>query len=180
MKKRKFNPFPVLKTNRLILRRLSINDEKEIFLLRSDENINKFLNRKPCTELSEARQFIEKINEGINKDENIYWAVEPKDKPGLIGTICLWNFSEDEKKAEIGFELLPAYQRKGIMLEAAAAVIDYGFTKLNLDLIEGEVEPANIRSLNLMKKLNFILREETNSPGAETVMYELKKEIFWK
>ena len=35
----------------------------------------------------------------------------------MIGSICLWNFTDNQKSAEIGYDLSPKYQRKGIMNE---------------------------------------------------------------
>jgi len=43
MLNRTFTPFPILRTERLTLRQLEINDEQEIFTLRSDSEINKYL-----------------------------------------------------------------------------------------------------------------------------------------
>ena len=56
MKSISFNPFPVLKTERLTLRQLSIDDDKEIFLLRSDMEANKYIDRDPCGTIEEAAE----------------------------------------------------------------------------------------------------------------------------
>ena len=53
-----FTPFPILTTERLTLRQLVINDEQQIFTLRSDTEINKFLDRQISNTLDDARQFI--------------------------------------------------------------------------------------------------------------------------
>src|SRR3982751_1592761 len=113
-----FTPFPVLTTTRLLLRRLSIDDAPEIFALRSDPIVNKYLERIKARSIEDAVDFIKKINFGIDADQSIYWAISFKGELGLIGTICLWNFSDEENKAEIGYELLPSYHGKGIMHEA--------------------------------------------------------------
>ena len=64
---RTFTPFPILKTERLTLRQLIGNDEQEIFTLRSDSEINKYLDRKIASTIDEARSFIKEVNENINK-----------------------------------------------------------------------------------------------------------------
>jgi ribosomal-protein-alanine N-acetyltransferase len=174
MDKINFTPFPALTTERLILRRLSVEDENEIYAIRSDERVNKYLDRQSCTSLDEALKFINKINAGILNNECIYWAVSFKDNQKLIGTICLWNISDDSSKADIGFELLPEYQGKGIMQEAAKAVIEYGFNIMGLKRIEGEVAPGNTKSINLMRKFNFKLKDNNMNEGVpKVVIYEL-------
>jgi ribosomal-protein-alanine N-acetyltransferase len=149
-------PFPLLTTDRLILRQLILEDDNEIFLLRSDSEVNKYLDRPIAKTIDEARQFISKINNSIGKNELIFWAVCFKENPKLIATICLWNISEDTTTAEIGFELLPDYQGKGTMQEVLPIVIKYGFETMKLNSIEGEVDPNNSKSIKLMERNGFI------------------------
>ena len=88
-----FTPFPVLTTERLTLRQLLINDEHEIFTLRSDSEINKYLDRQLSNTIDDARNFIIKVNENINKNVALYWAITFSDRNILVGTICLYGFS---------------------------------------------------------------------------------------
>lgn len=139
-----------------------------------------FLGRPLCKSVEEAAQFINKINNGIANNENIYWAVSLKENPKLIGTICLWQFSIEESKAEIGFELLPEYQGKGVIQEAVNSVLDYSFKIMNLYAIEGEVAPGNIKSIKVMerfgfKKVNEIIENDSDEvKDGITVMYRLQ------
>ena len=57
--------FSILTTRRLTLKRLSIDDHQDIFDLRSDQEINKFLDRQPCKTIEDAKKFINKVNENI-------------------------------------------------------------------------------------------------------------------
>jgi ribosomal-protein-alanine N-acetyltransferase len=70
-----FSPFPSLSTERLILRRLSEEDDKEIFFLRSDKEMLQFLDRDPAKSIDEARQWITMINQGIDNNQYIAWAL---------------------------------------------------------------------------------------------------------
>src|SRR6187401_700714 len=101
-----FTPFPILTTERLTLRQLVINDEHDIFTLRSDSEINKYLDRQIANTIDDARSFINKVNENINKNDSLYWAITFRDKNILIGTICLFSFSDENDNCEIGYELL--------------------------------------------------------------------------
>ena len=88
-----------------------------------------------------------------------------KGNEDLIGTICLWNFSKDNTIAEIGYELLPKYFKKGIMSEAIASIIDFGFATLNLKAIEAFTQKKNLSSINLLKRYNFTLESNRKDQG---------------
>lgn len=155
MKSKNFTPFPVLKTVRLTLRQLTTNDAKEIFALRSCDSVNKYLGRKPSQSIEDAKNFIQTINENIQRNDSLYWVITWNETHNLIGTICLFDFSEDSSKAEIGYELLPEFQGKGIMQEAISKVIHFGFEQLGLSSIEANTHPENQSSTRLLEKLNF-------------------------
>lgn len=148
-------PFPVLETERLTLRRLVSSDDNEIFALRSDDSVNKYLDRKPSKSIDDVRTFIQIINKNIEKNESIYWAITLSGVGKLIGVICLFDFSDDNLKAEIGYELLPGFQEKGIMQEAISKVIDFGIQYVGLKLIEAYTHSENQSSTKLLEKFDF-------------------------
>ena len=155
MGERIFKPFPVLKTERLTLRQLESSDANEILVLRSDSNVNKYLDRKPSKSIDDAKNFIQTINENIQRNNSIYWAITLNGTNQLIGTICLFGFSDDNLKAEIGYELLPAFQGKGIMHEATSIVIAFGIQHIGLNSIEAYTHFENQSSTRLLEKFNF-------------------------
>ncbi len=152
-----FTPFPALTTDRLVLRRLNIRDANEIMMLRSDKRVNEFIDRPASIKIDESKAFIEKIEKGVVNNEWVYWAITLKGNDNLIGTICLWNISIENATAEIGFELYPGFQGKGIMQDAIAKVINLGFDKMNLDSITAFPKPGNNRSIQVLIKNNFQL-----------------------
>ena len=105
-------PFPTLATERLILRQLVSNDDQLIFTLRSDKQINKYLDRQIAKTIDDARKFIANVNENISQNKALYWAVTLSDTNTLVGTICLFSFSDDDNRCEIGYELLPDFHVK--------------------------------------------------------------------
>jgi [ribosomal protein S5]-alanine N-acetyltransferase len=166
-----FIPFPGLTTERLTLRQLQLTDENEIFALRSDKRVNEFLDRPKAESIEDARQFINKINKGIISNEVFYWGIILKNDLKLIGTICYWNISKEHFTAEMGFELQPGFQGKGIMQEAMVKIIDYGFAVMKLNSIDAETDPNNSRSIKLLERNGFVCtRKSTN-----TVIYSLVK-----
>jgi ribosomal-protein-alanine N-acetyltransferase len=151
-----FTPFPELVSARLRFRQLRLTDAPEIYKLRSDEKVNRFLIRKRCESLDEAVSFINKINRSISNNESMYWAITFNDSDKLIGTICLWNLQPENYRAELGYELNPEYWGSGIMREALPEVIKYGFETLKLHSIQADTDPANAQSVMLLEKNGFI------------------------
>jgi ribosomal-protein-alanine N-acetyltransferase len=158
-----FTPFPVLKTERLTLRQLSVNDDKEIFALRSDKQVNRYIDRHPSNTIEDARKFIDKIAEVVKQNEGIYWAITLTNNDKLVGTICLFNFSNQNDQAEIGYELLPAFQGQGIMQEAISKVIAFGLNVIGLKTIEAYTHLENKNSSKLLEKYNFKKQENIDS-----------------
>lgn len=159
--------FPVLTTSRLILRQLEETDDRSIFSLRSDDNVNRFLDRKKPTDIHEASAFIQMINGAIAENKSLYWAIALKEDPALIGTFCLWNYSPDRKTAELGYELSPEHQGKGLMNEALQAVIRYAFDKAGFTTLEAYTHKDNHASTKLLLKQGFILQADKKDPESE-------------
>lgn len=152
-----FLPFPQLTTNRLVLRQLIAADATAISALRSNATVNQYLNRPKTTTLAEAIVFIDKITTAINNNQSLYWVIASKESNQLMGTICLWNIVAEEDTAEIGYELHPDFQGKGIMLEALKAVIDFAFNTIQLKVITAFAVAENIASLKSLERSGFEL-----------------------
>ncbi len=155
MLKLNLTPFPELITPRLFLRELRMEDAGEIFLLRSDERVNEFVDRATAISIDDGRQFISKIITAQHNSEGIMWAITLKNEPKLIGTIVYWNIIKEKDEAEVGYELLPQWHGKGIMQEALSKVIEFGFTTLGIKTIVAGPKAGNQRSVKLLEKCGF-------------------------
>ena len=173
MLNRTFKSFPILTTERLTLRTLVVADEQEIFTLRSDCEINKYLDRQISNTIDDARNFINIVTENIKNNSSLYWAITLTEKKSLVGTICLFGFSDEYSTCEIGYELLTNFQGQGIMKEATEKVIDYAFNTIQVQKIEAVLHKDNQRSIQLLHKLSFIKSEEREMTNAELVTYYL-------
>ncbi len=174
-----FTPFPELTTERLNLRRITEEDLDEFFILKSDERLLVHYGAKART-YEGARQKLRELNDDIGKSESITWGIALKKDNKLIGSICFWNISVEQSKAEIGYELMYEWQGRGIMQEAVEAVIDYGFNGMKLQLIEALPDPDNLKSVKLLERNNFIRGTdfiETDSCGnrIQRAFYLLKR-----
>jgi len=163
------SPFPTLTTKRLILRKLDIRDSDEIFYLRSNDQVNAYIDREPATTIRDAKDFIKKIENVLQNKEGVYWAITLNTNDRLIGTICYYNFDLENDIAEIGYELNPSYHSHGIMQEAIKKVIDYGFDVMQLNAITALPRIDNESSVKLLKRNSF----ELDNDGAAEDNYAM-------
>lgn len=167
-----------LETERLVLKSINENHAEDILKIRSNAEINKFLKRIPPQTNHEALSFILTIKQRVENKETIFWGISLKNQSELIGTICLWNFSDDRKTAEVGYELLPNYHRKGIMSEALKTVLNFGFNELYLNEILAFTNKFNENSKSLLLKHQFTLEEERVDKGfPDNLVFSLRKNI---
>lgn len=176
-----FSSFPQLNTERLVLRKLAMTDADEIFLLRTDPIVNKHLGRQKAGSIDDAKAFIEKINTAIQNNQSLFWGICFGEENQLRGTICLWNFSEEENKAEVGYELLPSFHGKGIMQEAISKIIEFGFQTLQLNSIQAWTVSQNRNSIRVLERNHFKrdFNQESKIDRAmespDTIIYSLLK-----
>lgn len=148
---------PLLTTERLCLRGLHESDAPQILALRSNTEVNKYLDRAADSTIDEALSFIKKIEAIVSNSEGFYWAITLKGKDEPIGTICYWNLDAANKSAEIGYELNPDYQGQGFMREAISAVLTFGFNDQHFEMITACPKEGNESSVKLLKKTGFSL-----------------------
>lgn len=167
--------FPEIETERLSLKRLEKTDWEQVSFLRSDENVNEFVDRPSAATKEKALAFIERINGRVDGQSSYYWKITESSEDKMIGSICLWNFSEDAAKAEIGYDLHPDYQGKGIMNEALVRITEFGFQTLKLNLIEAYTHSQNERSRRLLERNGFkLVAGKKDADNQNNVIYELK------
>ena len=176
-----FLPFQNLASDRLLLRQISPEDVKEVFALRSNAETMKYIPRPLVTNNEEALEHIKMIQDKIEKNEGINWAITLKGNQKLIGIIGHYRMRWEHFRSEIGYMLLPEYHGKGIITEAIKLIIDYGFNQMNMHSLEGISDPANTASARVLEKngfvkeAHFIENEFFDGKFLDSVVYSLVK-----
>ena len=148
--------FETLKTDRLILRKLSPNDFRYIFENYSEEDIKSFLGHNSDEDYKKEKNRYQNGYTTYNRSFE-YFQIIDKTSMNIIGGCGFHNWYFEHRRAELGYALTNEnFRGQGIMSEALKVVIDYGFNKMNLHRIEALIGSENIPSLKLMKKFNFI------------------------
>jgi ribosomal-protein-alanine N-acetyltransferase len=171
------SPFPKLTTERLVLRKLSDKDSDEIFFLRSNDQVNTYIDRDKAEIIQDAKDFIKKIENTLQNKTGVYWAITLNTNDRLIGSICYYNFDLENNIAEIGYELNPSYHGRGIMLETIKKVIDYGFDVMQLNAITALPRIDNESSIKLLKRTGFGMDADylNGDEGDDYAVYVLKR-----
>ncbi|WP_452225162.1 GNAT family N-acetyltransferase [Lacinutrix chionoecetis] len=155
---------PDLETQRLQLNIANLSDVDVVFALRSNAIVRKYIDKPLCKSKAEALAHINKVLKLTEADEGILWILTHKETNTKIGSICFWNFSEDKKTAEVGYDLLPEYFKKGLMTEALKAVTNFGFKELKLETIEAFTHNENESSKKLLTSNGFVLQPHRKDP----------------
>jgi len=179
-----FSPFPNLETERLYLRRVDANDAPEIFAMRSDAETMKYIPRPLVANLEEARAHAAMIDDKINNNEGINWAICLKSDPKMIGVIGHYRIKPEHYRSEIGYMLLPDFHGKGYVSEAVASMLEYGFNDMKLHSIEAIIDPGNEASAKVLEKNGFVreahLKENEyfNGKFLDTVIYSILESTY--
>jgi [ribosomal protein S5]-alanine N-acetyltransferase len=147
--------FPSLATDRLRLRSLTLADTDFVFRHFSDPAVAEhLLDEPPLTDVAQAEAIIRFYLEPEGNTCN-RWGIALKDGGQLIGTCGFHKWDKAHRRAEVGYDLSPAYWRQGYMAEALRAVLQHGFDRLGLHRIDALVYVDNARSVGLLQKLGF-------------------------
>ncbi|WP_312076834.1 GNAT family N-acetyltransferase [Chryseobacterium sp.] len=165
-----------LETERLSLKPLNETHVEDILKIRSNEITNKYVVRNIPKDNFDALQFILMITERTMNGESFYFGISLKNQQNLIGTICLYNFTEDRKTAEVGYELLPDFHHRGLMSEALKTVVDFGFNQLHLHEIVAMTNKFNENSKGLLVKHDFVLEKGREDEGfPDNLVFSIKQ-----
>jgi len=147
------NEFPKIETEKIILRKLKMEDAPELVKYYSNIKVYRYLDWNGPETLEKGYEVIKIWNKGYCDGWIIRFAIADKITDKIIGTIFLSEF--EGKRAEIGYELSESYWRQGIMSEAIHEVLSLGFKQLGLIRIQAFVCKENMASKEILKKFNF-------------------------
>lgn len=147
--------FPNIETKNLILRKMNYNDINDLFIMRNDSRMNKYIDARLDGNTEETKAYIDRMNKGIDDNKWIIWAIEHRKAKRVVGSVSIWNINKEQKSGELGYGIIPEYQGQGLMKEALLSVVKYGFSGMNLKILEAYTEEKNIKSIKLLEKCNF-------------------------
>lgn len=143
---------PVLETGRLILRPMTLEDARDVFLYASDPEVTRHVMWEKHRSPEDSRRFLQQVVEGYARGE-LLWGVVLREEHRLIGS-CGYDGSwvREHRRAEIGYVLSRDCWRKGYMTEAVLEMIRYGFENMGLNRVIARCFAENRASERVMQK----------------------------
>lgn len=163
---------PALETERLILRKFTEDDLDALFLILKDEEVNRFLPWYPVKDLEETKKFYEERYAAKYAETQAYaYAICLKEDNLPIGYIKV----DMEEHHDFGYALRKEFWHKGIVSEAARAVVEQ-VKKDGLPYITATHDVNNPHSGGVMKKIGMKYQysyEEKVQPKNTLVIFRM-------
>jgi len=150
-----FESFPLRESKRLKFRQILLSDSDDIFNIRSNDDVMKYMDTNKMLTTGESVKLIQSMDDSFKKGTGINWGLIEKFTNQFIGYFGFWRIDAKNCRAEIGYALCPQNWGKSYMLETFRTLIKFGFEELKLHSIEANVNPGNTASIKLLEKFGF-------------------------
>lgn len=147
-----FSNIPTLESKRCILRRMRIDDAEDMYEYARLPEVTRYLRWSPHPDVYYTSDYLRFISKKYKCGEFYDWGIEDKESGRFIGTCGFVSIDTSNKSAELGYVLSPEYWGKGIATEVVARVIDFGFSRLELNRIYSRYMVENTASRRVMEK----------------------------
>jgi [ribosomal protein S5]-alanine N-acetyltransferase len=152
--------FPVLETERLLLRELRPEDAQPRFEMLQAPDILKYIPWTAPETVEACSETVIKLRDQFHDDESLglNWAITLKADGEFIGCMKYWKwFGHENRIAELGYELAKPHWNRGYMTEAMVAAVHCGFERCNLMRCQLTIDSRNGASARVAEKAGFKL-----------------------
>ena len=146
---------PTLETERLRLRPFALDDEAAVFALVSDPEIARFVRFEAHRTPADTRVFLELAAAHYRRGDLFALAIVLREDEQLIGSCGFVGQAPERKAAEMGYWLGKPHWGKGYALEAARALVRFGFEQMSLERVEAKCFLENIAGQRVIEKLGM-------------------------
>ena len=169
----------VLETERLILRRLRMDDLEALSALYRDHELRRYFPEGVLSLEETQRELDWFLNGHPVHPELGLWASIEKETGAFIGRCGLlpWDI-EGRHEVEVAYLLDRRYWGRGLATEAARAIIQYGFERLNLERLIALIDPENLASRRVAERIGMGLEKEVEGIGGDgipTLIYSISR-----
>jgi len=162
-----------IKTDRLCLQKLKLEDAQTVFLYRSNYAVSRYQSFHPKN-INDVVYFINKNTQHIDIDNTWYQFGIYLHSGELIGDFGVHFIDKQNGICEIGYTIRPEYQRKGYGKEAAIGVLKHLFGQMEKSEIIASIDPRNEPSKKMLESLGFSIKKAQ----MDDIEYALVKENF--
>lgn len=146
---------PAMATVRLRLLPLDEKYAEDAMSYGNDEEFLRFVDAERFDTIDHAKEFLGRLQSESETGSRKYWSVIDKSLSQMIGTVGLIPVSIQHRVAELGFGIARSHWGTGVFLEAARAVIEYGFDVMKVERLQMQCRAANVRAISGCAKIGF-------------------------
>jgi ribosomal-protein-alanine N-acetyltransferase len=150
-----FGQAVMLRTARLVLRPVTEADGPGLFEIFGDDRVTRHYAWDTFISLAQAEALAARTADQFRRGEAVRWGLVPHGADRIIGTCGYTRWNQENRLAVIGYDLAAAYWRQGLMSEAVAAVLRFGFGQMALNRVEAIVHSGNAASCALLSRMGF-------------------------
>jgi ribosomal-protein-alanine N-acetyltransferase len=165
----------MIETERLFLRPLDENDAEDVFAMRSDPEVMRFI-REPQNR-AETESWIRLVSSRWEKENLGFCGVFEKKTGNFLGWCGVWQLAETGE-FEIGYAIARRFWNRGFAAEAAEALLRYAFENIKTDKITAVAQPENLASRRVMEKIGMKFARTGSFYNREMTQYAIAKEEF--
>lgn len=161
----------IIETERLRLRRLTLNDRKAVYSVLLNKEIMDAMHLPASEEF--ADDWLRRQIERYETHGPANWYAERKEDGAFVGIMGLiLTEAGGAKCAELGYLVHPSFQRRSYAYEGAKACMEYAFSTLDADYVTAAVAADNLPSMMLTEKLGlFPIQEQIYKNGDQETLY---------
>lgn len=132
---------PTLETDRLILRKMTLDDAEAVFAYASDPEVTRYVLWETHRSVEDSRAFLELAISKYESGGKPDWGIVYKGDHRFVGTCRIVSWEPAHARAELGYALSRGYWGRGLMAEAVRTMIYFGFERMGLNRIEVAASP---------------------------------------
>jgi [ribosomal protein S5]-alanine N-acetyltransferase len=142
---------------RLRLRLVAAPDLADLLEVNGDPEVTRFLPYATWQSMDDATAWLARMEALAAAGTGQQLVLVRQADAKVIGTLLLFKYDEGSARAELGYALGRAHWGAGWMREAVQAACSHAFSALRLRRLEAEVNPANVASNALLRRVGFTL-----------------------
>ena len=152
-----FEQHPVLETERLILRPITVADAEDVFAYGSDPEVTKYMIFPTHTSLADSIKWLESVPWEFSHRWRMTFAITRKDDGKFIGSSGFHDISPKHHRLMMGYVLNRNYWGNGYMTEAVSEMIRFAFEEMGMHRVAATCDFENVRSARVMERCGMAL-----------------------
>lgn len=146
---------PLIETERLILRLVDKADLPALFAVNGDDEVIRYTPHPSWKSPADGEAWFSRATANLETRAGLQFVIVLREGGLPIGTMVLFHFNEVVSSGEVGYSLMRAHWGKGLMKEALAAFVEFGFETVGLQRLEAKLDPRNVASAKVLESAGF-------------------------